>query len=78
MQLGYYLWRLDLEGLEAAGEILVPDERKREEMELTPELKEQVETTVDEIETLIDKPNPPEAEWISFCRKCAYSEFCWS
>lgn len=78
LQLGYYLWRLDLEGLEASGEILVPEERKREEMQLTPELKTQVETTVAEIEALVERPRPPAAEWISFCRKCAYSEFCWS
>lgn len=78
MQLGYYLWRLDLEGMDAAGEILVPDERKREEMELTPELKAQVQATVAEIEVLIKRPHPPAAEWISFCRNCAYAEFCWS
>lgn len=78
MQLGYYLWRLHLEGMDAAGEILVPEERKREEMDLTPELKAQVEATVAEIEALVEKPQPPAAQWISFCRKCAYAEFCWS
>lgn len=78
LQLGYYLLRLDDEGMDASGEILVPDERKREVVELTTELKERVEMTVAEIEALIERPNPPPAEWIPFCRKCAYSEFCWS
>ncbi len=78
LQLGYYLWRLDAEGMEASGEILVPGERKREEMELTLDLREQVETTVAEIESLVQSPQPPPAEWISFCKKCAYAEFCWS
>ena len=46
MQLGYYLWRLAEEGMEASGEILVPEERKREVMDLTPELREEVEQMV--------------------------------
>ncbi len=78
MQLGYYLWRLAEEGMEASGEILVPEERKREEMELTPELREEVEEMVAKIETLVREPVPPPAVKISFCKKCAYAEFCWS
>lgn len=77
-QLGYYLWRLAEEGMDASGEILVPDERKREKMELTPELRAEVEETVSEIEALIHEPSPPPAVKIPFCKKCAYAEFCWS
>src|SRR5215218_2580730 len=36
LQLGYYLWRLQEEGIEASGEILVPKERKHEVVEITP------------------------------------------
>jgi CRISPR-associated exonuclease Cas4 len=78
LQLGYYLWRLEREGLEASGEILVPEERKREVVELTPELREEVESTVEEIEALLQRTSPPPAEKIRYCRKCAYAEFCWS
>jgi CRISPR-associated exonuclease Cas4 len=78
LQLGYYLWRLDKEGMEAAGEILVPKERKREVVELTPELKGQVEGIMEEIETLVVQPAPPSAVKIPFCKNCAYAEFCWS
>jgi CRISPR-associated exonuclease Cas4 len=78
LQLGYYLWRLSEEGIEASGEILVPDERKRESVELTPELRAEVEGTVAEIEALVRAPVPPPAEKIPFCKKCAYAEFCWS
>src|SRR5215211_5703594 len=46
LQLGYYLWRLAAEEIEASGEILVPEERKREVVERTPELIEEVEGTV--------------------------------
>jgi len=78
LQLGYYLWRLHEEGLKASGEILVPKERKREVVEITPELKSEVERIVAIIEALFREPAPPPAEKIPFCKKCAYVEFCWS
>ena len=78
LQLGYYLWRLAGEGIEASGEILVPKERKRETVELTPELKAEIEKTVATIEALVREPGPPPAEKIPFCKRCAYAEFCWS
>lgn len=78
LQLGYYLWRLDREEIEASGEILVPEERKREVVELTPELKTEIEGTVAEIEALVREPVPPPALKIPFCKRCAYAEFCWS
>ena len=78
LQLGYYLWRLAEEGMEASGEILVPEERKREMLELTPELRAEVEALVAKIEALVREPAPPPAKKIPFCKKCAYAEFCWS
>ncbi len=78
LQLGYYLWRLAKEGMEASGEILVPEERKREVLELTPELRAEVEALVAKIEALVREPAPPPAKKIPFCKKCAYAEFCWS
>jgi len=78
MQLGYYLWRLAREGMEASGEILVPKERRREAVELTPELRAEVEETVAEIQALVAQPHPPPARKIPFCKRCAYAEFCWS
>lgn len=78
LQLGYYLWRLAEEGMEASGEILIPEERKRETLELTPELRTEVEDLVAKIEDLTSRPAPPAAVKIPFCKKCAYSEFCWS
>ncbi len=78
LQLGYYLWRLDKEEIEASGEILVPEERKRETVELTPALRTEVERTVATIETLLREPVPPPAKKIPFCKRCAYAEFCWS
>jgi CRISPR-associated exonuclease Cas4 len=78
LQLGYYLWRLAEEGMNASGEILVPKERKRELVELTLELKAEVEALLERIEALLREPVPPPAKKIPFCRRCAYAEFCWS
>lgn len=78
LQLGYYLWRLSHEGIDASGEILVPKERKREKVELTAELKSDVEEAVSKIVAVVSELAPPPAERISFCKRCAYAEFCWS
>ncbi|QYJ16491.1 hypothetical protein Rxycam_02324 [Rubrobacter xylanophilus DSM 9941] len=78
LQVGYYLLRLREEGVEARGEILVPKERFREEVELTPELEEKVSETVEKLERLLESYQPPPARRIRYCGKCAYAEFCWS
>lgn len=78
MQLGYYLWRLKREGLEASGELLVPEERFREVVELTEEMEREVGDLVARIERLVEEPSPPPARWLKVCPKCAYAEFCWS
>jgi len=38
----------------------------------------EVERTVARIRALIEKPTPPPATRIPFCKRCAYAEFCWS
>ncbi len=78
LQLGYYLWRLSESGMEASGEILVPKERRREIVDLTTELKHEVENTVADIEALVRESEPPPTRKIPFCKRCAYAEFCWS
>ena len=76
LQLGYYLWILRQEGVEAGGEILVPKEKKRIEVSLEPKLAQEVETTVEAIRALWSGPRPPQAEWLHSCPTCAYAEFC--
>lgn len=78
LQLGYYLWVLRGEGVEASGEILVPKERKRVEVELDAPLAHEVEQAVAAIRRLCEEPTPPRAEWLHYCPSCAYAEFCWS
>ena len=77
LQLAYYLWVLEQEGVEATGEVLVPDERKREAVSLT-EMRDTLLEVMEKVGTLTAEPKPPKAEWLHFCKTCAYAEFCWS
>ncbi len=78
MQLAYYLWRLRQMGIEAKGELLIPKERKRIPVELTPELDQETRETLVEIERVVAQEIPPPPAHTRFCRNCAYREFCWA
>ena len=58
LQLAYYLWVLEQEGVEAIGEVLVPDERKREEVGLV-EMRGGLLRVIDAIGVLTAEPRPP-------------------
>jgi CRISPR-associated exonuclease Cas4 len=78
LQLAFYLWVLEQEGVKAVGEVLMPEERKREEVTLEGETRSQLMQALEEIPKLIAQPTPPVAKWIRYCNPCAYAEFCWS
>jgi CRISPR-associated exonuclease Cas4 len=77
LQLAYYLWLMEQEGVEAIGEILVPDERERKEIRLD-DVRENLMETMKAIKQLVKAPAPPKATWLHYCKTCAYNEFCWS
>jgi CRISPR-associated exonuclease Cas4 len=64
-------------GLEVAGELLIPKERKRIPVELTAELDQEIRETLVEIERIVTQETPPSPVHSLFCRNCAYAEFCW-
>ena len=78
MQLAYYLSRLELEEVEARGEILIPKERKKVAVTLDEETRVELSRVTEEIRELLQKPKPPRAAWLKYCPNCAYAEFCWS
>lgn len=78
LQLAYYLHRLEEEGVEARGEVLIPKERKKVPVRLDRKTRERLACSKAEIEDLLLKPSPPHANWLPFCPNCAYAEFCWS
>ncbi len=76
LQLGYYLYRLKLMGLEAIGELRYPLERRKEQVELTPELEAEVLEAEAGLKALLQSPLPPPPRRIPACQGCAYFEFC--
>jgi CRISPR-associated exonuclease Cas4 len=78
MQLSFYLMELKKLGVQAEGELLFPEEKKKIAIFLTPERENELNHVIDQIEQLIDRPRPPAAEKCRFCSRCAYQEFCWA
>ncbi len=78
MQLSYYLWYLDrVLGVEREGVLSHPTERKREEVALTAERCEKVESAIRGIHAIVTADSPPEATDKPYCESCAYHDFCW-
>ncbi|WP_457642766.1 Dna2/Cas4 domain-containing protein, partial [Persephonella sp.] len=51
--------------------------RKKEYIELTPELEKEVERTLIEIDKILKQKKPPPVIDAPYCKKCAYLEFCY-
>jgi len=78
MQLSYYLWYLDrVLGVEREGVLAHPTERKREEVTLTAERCEKVESAINGIHEIVTADSPLEATEKPYCESCAYHDFCW-
>ncbi|GAB7386290.1 CRISPR-associated protein Cas4 [Bacillaceae bacterium] len=77
-QLLFYLDTLRKMGIRARGELLFPNERKKEAVILTEEAKEKLDQTIKDIYRIALQPLPPKPEKNRFCPKCAYREYCWA
>jgi CRISPR-associated exonuclease Cas4 len=71
----YYLKRLGVPGL--TGELRFPKEKRRQTVELTEEAEREVEAALREIRRIEQLPTPPQVEFMSICKSCAYLELCW-
>ncbi len=78
MQLTFYLRFLRDYGLEARGELRFPREKKRVEIRLNEKILKELEEAEKAIRQIISLPAPPPEKWVTYCRNCAYREFCWS
>lgn len=78
MQLCFYLYNLKRIGIEAKGQILVPEEKKKIEVLLDEEKIKKLKRAINEINEILKLDRPPQAEKIKFCKNCAYKEFCFS
>ncbi|MDI6601445.1 MAG: CRISPR-associated protein Cas4 [Thermoanaerobacteraceae bacterium] len=77
-QLKYYMYELEKEGVKATGELLFPEEKRKESVSLTDEDRINLNNQIREIIKLIYQSEPPEPIKIAFCKNCAYAEFCWA
>ncbi len=78
-QLLYYLYYLKREkGIETTGMIDYPQERRRQEVVLTPALETEVEQVIDGVQATRQRPTPPPvAAPMAICKKCSYQDLCW-
>lgn len=77
-QLLYYLYILEEKGISAKGELLFPEERKKEIVELTEDNRNRLKKAITEIEELALESVPPYLKKIPACKNCAYNEYCWA
>ncbi|GAB6085163.1 CRISPR-associated protein Cas4 [Alkaliphilus crotonatoxidans] len=78
MQLLFYLKELKNMGIEAAGSLMFPKEKEREEIVLTPEKEQELESAIKEILKIMYQSKPPAVKKISYCKSCAYNEICYA
>lgn len=77
-QLLFYLYQLKKMGIEASGELLFTEEKRKEKVELTKENERQLLLAIKDIEKYASMPVPPPPQKTKFCSKCAYREYCWA
>jgi CRISPR-associated exonuclease Cas4 len=78
MQLAFYLHELREMGIEAEGELLFPEERRKERVVLDSDLEQKINEVLKHIELIIKEDLPPVPERIPFCSNCAYAQLCWA
>ena len=76
-QVQYYLYLLEQRGIkQAKGLIEYPKQRKTREVTLDESSRKEVESWEAEVERIINLPNCPELIKKSYCRSCAFYDFC--
>lgn len=77
-QLLYYLYFLKKSaGVVTKGVLNYPLLKKNVDVELTAEKESKLEEILADVNRIIGQEKPPEAEWKSYCKHCAYREMCW-
>jgi CRISPR-associated exonuclease Cas4 len=79
MQLAFYLYYLKhIKGVIKKGVLLIPEEKRKIEIELTPDLELEIEKAIKEILGIIKLDLPPKPIKTDHCKSCGYKELCWS
>lgn len=78
LQVAYYLMYLKYRGAgDFIGEIRFPRERRKEEVQLSPEIETRVLEALRDIQRIEALPSPPQVVMSPLCKTCAYCELCW-
>ncbi len=78
-QLLYYIFYLKQKGVEnLRGQIDYPKLRQTQEVFLTPEKEAELIEVLAEIQTITERKQAPQVEFMKICNSCAYAELCWS
>ncbi|MGU8988665.1 CRISPR-associated protein Cas4 [Clostridium perfringens] len=77
-QLGYYLYLLKKNDINAIGYLACPQEKKRVKVELTNKLVSTIEFQMNEIQYIIKKEYPDAVMECKYCYNCAYRDYCYS
>ena len=78
MQLLFYLYELYQNGINAEGQLLIPEERKKEVVILDDDHIRLLESVIEDIHRIVNLETAPTPQKGKYCSKCAYSEFCWA
>lgn len=77
-QLLYYLYFLKkTANVVSKGVLNYPLLKKKVDVELTAEKEAELTDILSGVSDIIRQDKPPEAEWKSYCRNCAYRDLCW-
>ena len=77
-QLLYYLYYLKQKGMIGLkGEINYPKLKKKDIVELTPELEQEMEDILSKVRELKISETCPQIGAHATCKKCSYENFCW-
>ncbi|UZQ51389.1 CRISPR-associated protein Cas4 [Clostridium kluyveri] len=77
-QLMFYLKTLKDAGIHASGQLLYPEERKREEVILDDTSSKELAEMISHIEYICSLDKPPGVKKIPYCKNCAYREYCFA
>ena len=78
-QLLYYIYYLRQKNVDVnKGVINYPKQRRKVDVEFTPEKELEIETMINNIQLIKNRQNPPDLEKKKICRRCSYQELCYA
>lgn len=77
-QLLFYLYQLKKAGIDAIGEIQIPEERKKVKVVLNEQEVHELHHAIEDIQKIAVRSVPPDPKKIKYCKSCAYREYCWA